>query len=29
LPIRYCGIGEKAEDLIVFDPQAYVDGLFE
>ena len=29
LPIRYCGIGEQAEDLIVFDPQAYVDGLFE
>jgi fused signal recognition particle receptor len=29
LPIRYCGIGEKADDLIVFDPQAYVDGLFE
>lgn len=29
LPIRYCGIGEKAEDLIVFDAQAYVDGLFE
>lgn len=29
LPIRYCGVGEKAEDLIVFDPQAYVDGLFE
>jgi fused signal recognition particle receptor len=29
LPIRYCGIGEKADDLIVFDPNAYVDGLFE
>ena len=29
LPIRYCGIGEQADDLIVFDPQAYVDGLFE
>ncbi len=29
LPIRYCGIGEQAEDLIVFDAQAYVDGLFE
>jgi fused signal recognition particle receptor len=29
LPIRYCGIGEKADDLVVFDPQAYVDGLFE
>jgi fused signal recognition particle receptor len=29
LPIRYCGIGEKADDLIVFDPKTYVDGLFE
>jgi fused signal recognition particle receptor len=29
LPIRYCGIGEKADDLVVFDPKAYVDDLFE
>jgi signal recognition particle-docking protein FtsY len=29
LPIRYCGIGEKADDLVVFDPQAYVESLFE
>lgn len=29
LPIRYCGIGEKADDLVVFDPKAYVEGLFE
>jgi fused signal recognition particle receptor len=29
LPIRYCGIGEKTDDLIVFDPRAYVDGLLE
>jgi fused signal recognition particle receptor len=29
LPIRYCGIGEQADDLVVFDKQAYVDGLFE
>jgi len=29
LPIRYCGIGEKADDLVVFDPKAYVDGLFD
>jgi fused signal recognition particle receptor len=29
LPIRYCGIGEKADDLVVFDPKVYVDGLFE
>jgi fused signal recognition particle receptor len=29
LPIRYCGIGEKADDLVVFDPKTYVDGLFD
>jgi fused signal recognition particle receptor len=29
LPIRYCGIGEKADDLVVFDSKTYVDGLFE
>lgn len=29
LPIRYCGIGEKADDLVVFDPKAYVESLFE
>ncbi len=29
LPIRYCGIGEKADDLVAFDPKTYVDGLFE
>lgn len=29
LPIRYCGIGEKADDLVVFDAKTYVDGLFE
>src|SRR5215510_11661095 len=29
LPIRYAGIGEKADDLVVFYPKAYVDGLFE
>lgn len=28
LPIRYVGIGEKIDDLIVFDPQKYVEGLF-
>jgi fused signal recognition particle receptor len=28
LPIRYAGIGEKVDDLVVFDPQQYVDGLF-
>lgn len=29
LPIRYCGIGEQADDLVVFNARAYVDGLFE
>jgi fused signal recognition particle receptor len=29
LPIRYCGIGEKADDLVVFDPKAYVESSFE
>ena len=23
------GIGEKVDDLVVFDPELYVDGLFE
>jgi len=29
LPIRYVGIGEKIDDLIVFDPVKYAQGLFE
>ena len=29
LPIRYCGIGEQADDLVVFDPQLFIDGLFD
>ena len=28
LPIRYCGIGEQVDDLVVFDPEQYVNGLF-
>ncbi|MBK9216116.1 MAG: signal recognition particle-docking protein FtsY [Chloracidobacterium sp.] len=28
LPIRYVGVGEQAEDLMVFDPENYVNGLF-
>ena len=28
LPIRYAGIGEKVDDLVVFDPRQYVEGLF-
>jgi fused signal recognition particle receptor len=29
LPIRYVGIGEKVDDLMLFDPELYVNGLFE
>jgi fused signal recognition particle receptor len=28
VPVRYVGIGEKAGDLLPFDPQAFVDSLF-
>src|SRR4029079_10458404 len=28
LPIRYVGIGERMDDLMVFDPESYVNGLF-
>jgi fused signal recognition particle receptor len=28
LPIRYVGVGESVDDLLVFDPQRYIDGLF-
>lgn len=27
LPIAYAGVGESKEDLLAFDPQAYIDGL--
>lgn len=29
LPIRYVGVGEGIDDLVVFDAKEYVDGLFE
>jgi fused signal recognition particle receptor len=29
LPIRYVGIGEQVDDLGVFDPELYINGLFE
>jgi fused signal recognition particle receptor len=29
LPIRYVGVGEKIDDLVPFDANEYVDGLFE
>ena len=25
---RYVGIGEQVDDLMVFDPESYVNGLF-
>jgi fused signal recognition particle receptor len=28
LPIRYVGVGEQVDDLMVFDPEQYVNGLF-
>jgi len=28
LPIRYAGIGEKLDDLVVFNPEQYVNSLF-
>ena len=29
LPIRYIGVGEKADDLLPFDPQEFVASIFE
>jgi fused signal recognition particle receptor len=29
VPVRFVGTGEKIDDLAEFDPQAFVDGLFE
>ena len=29
LPVRYVGVGEKAGDLLRFDPKEFVDSLFE
>jgi fused signal recognition particle receptor len=29
IPVRYVGVGEKAADLLPFDPQSFVDSLFE
>jgi fused signal recognition particle receptor len=28
IPIRYLGVGESADDLVDFEPEAYVEGLF-
>ncbi|MBV8729084.1 MAG: signal recognition particle-docking protein FtsY, partial [Acidobacteriia bacterium] len=29
LPIRYVGVGEKTDDLLPFDPEAFIDSIFE
>ena len=29
LPIRYIGVGEKAEDLLPFDPETFINSLFQ
>jgi len=29
LPVRFVGVGEKAGDLLPFDPKEFVDSLFE
>ncbi len=29
IPVKFVGVGESADDLIPFDPNAYVDALFE
>jgi len=29
LPVKYVGVGEKAEDLALFEPDQFVDALFE
>ena len=28
ITVKFIGVGEKAEDLIVFEPKAFVEGLF-
>jgi len=28
IPVRYIGVGEKMEDLQIFDPKSFVDSLF-
>ena len=29
IPVKYVGTGEKAEDITPFDPNAFIDSLFE
>ncbi|HET7181456.1 MAG TPA: hypothetical protein VFI15_04405, partial [Candidatus Limnocylindrales bacterium] len=29
VPVRFAGVGERAEDLVAFDPASFVEALFE
>lgn len=29
VPVRFIGLGEKVEDLMPFDAEAFVNGLFD
>jgi len=29
LPVKYVGVGEQVDDLELFDPDGFVDALFE
>ena len=29
LPVRFAGVGEKLEDILPFDPAAFVDSLLD
>jgi fused signal recognition particle receptor len=29
IPVKFIGVGEKATDLLVFDKQAFVEGMFQ
>jgi len=29
LPIRYIGVGEKVDDLLPFDPDSFIQSLFQ
>ena len=29
VPVRFVGVGERAEDLLPFDPESFVAALFD
>jgi fused signal recognition particle receptor len=29
LPVKYVGVGEKAEDIALFEPEPFVDAMFQ